>query len=139
MDNDIRNEFEKGTAKPYNILPHSFPFVMLDKVLDVEKGRRGKGEKLVTCDDYPGRGDMFPQVLLLEASAQLSGIVSGREEGGYLAGMKNIHFEKNVMPGDVVEFESVMQGVFGGMYIFRVSARVGNETVMKGDIYLALA
>jgi 3-hydroxyacyl-[acyl-carrier-protein] dehydratase len=125
--------------KPYALLPHAFPFVLIDEVFDIDAGKSGKGKKLIPVDDSLGRGDVFPQAFLIEAAAQLSGIVSGREEGGYLAAVRGITFEKEVVPGDVVEFSSGTKGVFGGLYGFHVSAQCEGDLVMKGDIYLALA
>lgn len=125
--------------RPYTMIPHAFPFVMIDLVFDIEEGKSGKGRKLIPFDDSIGRGDMFPQVFLLEAAAQLSGIVSGRKEGGFLAALRDITFERNVVPGDVVEFLSETKGVFGGLYGFHVNVQCDGEVVMKGDIYLALA
>ncbi|MEE9523629.1 MAG: hypothetical protein V3V59_02645 [Thermodesulfovibrionales bacterium] len=125
--------------KPYTLLPHKFPFVMIDSVYDIDPGKSGKGKKLIPVDDSLGRGEVFPQVFLLEAAAQLSGIVSGREEGGFLAAVRDITFERKVVPGDAVEFQSETKGVFGGLYGFHVNAQCEGELVMKGDIYLALA
>lgn len=125
--------------KPYELLPHTFPFVFIDEVTDIDPGKSGKGKKLITVDDSLGRGDVFAQVFLIEAAAQLSGIVSGRKEGGYLAAVRSITFGKKVVPGDVVEFNSETKGVFGGLYGFHVAAQCEDDLVMKGEIYLALA
>lgn len=126
-------------SKPYDILPHTFPFVYIDEVIDIVAGKSGKGKKSIPVDDSLGRGEVFPQVFLIEAAAQLSGIVSGREEGGYLAAVRDITFERRVIPGDVIEFSSETKGVFGGLYGFHISAQCNGDLVMKGDIYLALA
>ncbi len=125
--------------RPYTILPHTFPFVLIDEVFDIDAGKSGKGKKLIPVDDSLGRGEMFPQVFLVEAAAQLSGIVSGREEGGFLAAVRDITFERKVVPGDAVEFSTETKGVFGGLYGFQVHAQCEGDLVMKGDIYLALA
>jgi 3-hydroxyacyl-[acyl-carrier-protein] dehydratase len=125
--------------RPYSLLPHTFPFIMIDEVFDIDEGKSGKGKKLIPVDDSLGRGAVFPQVFLVEAAAQLSGIVSGREEGGFLAAIRDVTFERKVVPGDSVEFRSETKGVFRGLYGFHVSAQCDGELVMKGDIYLALA
>ena len=125
--------------KLYTLLPHTFPFILIDSVYDIDPGKSGKGKKLIPVDDSLGRGEVFPQVFLLEAAAQLSGIVSGREEGGFLAAVRDITFERKVVPEDAVEFQSETKGVFGGLYGFHVNAQCEGELVMKGDIYLALA
>jgi len=128
-----------NNARPHFLLPHAFPFVMLDEVCGIERGRMGMGRKLIPSDDALGRGAVFPAVFLLEAAAQLSGMVSGREEGGFFAGIKDVSFSRQVVPGDVVEIESVMKGAFGGLFSFIVTARCDGELVMEGEIYLALA
>lgn len=126
-------------VRPYTILQHAFPFVMLDKVFDVELGARGKGLKRITPDEFLCRADIFPQCFIVEAAAQLSGIVSGKEEGGVFAGMKDISFGKNVRAGDTLELSSVVKGAFGRLYSFSVNAVCDGEMVMEGEIYLALA
>lgn len=125
--------------RPYTILQHAFPFVMLDRVYDLEFGVRGKGFKRITPDEFLCRIDTFPRTFILEAAAQLSGIVSGREEGGVFAGMKDISFTRDVRAGDTLELSSVVKGTFGGLYSFSVNAVCEGETVMEGEIYLALA
>lgn len=127
------------SVRPYQVLHHAFPFIMLDAVYEVEPGTSGKGRKNITSDEFLVRDAHYPACLLIEAAAQLSGIVSGREQGGFLAGMKNIVFRKLVSAGDMVEFRSIQNGTFGGLYSFQVQAFCGGEPVMEGELYLALA
>lgn len=128
-----------GKGKTYALLPHEFPCVMIDKVYDVEIGKRGRGIKLIPGDDVLGRGKVFPSVFLIETAAQLSGIISGREKGGVIAGLRNMSFGQEVYAGDAVQVSSAMNGAFGGVYSFSVMAVCRNETVMEGEIFLALA
>lgn len=127
------------SVRPYQVLHHAFPFIMLDAVYDVDPGTRGKGRKTIAADEFLVRNAYYPACLILEAAAQLSGIVSGREQGGFLAGMKDIVFRKQVSAGDMVEFRSIQNGTFGGLYSFTVQAFCGSELVMEGELYLALA
>lgn len=124
---------------PHTLLHHTFPFIMLDEVSEIRPGMSGKGKKLLSFDESMNRRETFPQCLLIEAAAQLSGIVSGREAGGFLAGLKDMRFLKDVRAGDTVEFYSSMRSVFGGIYGFGVTAVSGGEPVMKGELYLAMA
>jgi 3-hydroxyacyl-[acyl-carrier-protein] dehydratase len=129
----------KEPARPHAILGHAFPFVMLDRVYEIESGRSGKGQKMISCDDFLARDETYPRCLLVEVAAQLSGIVSGKEQGGMLAGLKDIFFLHDVFPGDVVEFRASVKGSFGGLYSFSVEASRGGDKVMVGEIYLAVA
>jgi len=128
-----------GDHTTYSLLPHEFPFIMIDEVYDIEVGKKGKGKKLIPVDDSLGRGDVFPNVLLIETAAQLSGIVSGRKQGGFFAGLRNISFHKGVRAGDTVHISSEMKGAFGGLYSFNVTASCEGEAVLEGELFLALA
>jgi len=92
-------------------LPHRYPFLLVDRILDYEKEKRIIGIKNVTFNEpffqghFPGR-PIMPGVLIIEAMAQLGGVLLLQEhelkENGlvYLAGIDNAKFRKTVIPGD---------------------------------------
>ena len=111
-------EEELDATAIMNILPHREPFLFVDKIISLEKGRRATGIKNVTINDYFFRGHfpgkpVMPGVLIIEALAQVGGVMmlSPEENRGKLAyflAADNIKFRKTVVPGDrlVLEVEA---------------------------------
>ncbi len=99
-----------------SILPHRYPFLLVDRVVEFESGQRAVGLKNVTINEpcfqghFPGR-PIFPGVLILEALAQLGGVLAIRSssiEGApivYLTGIDKAKFRKPVIPGDQIRLE----------------------------------
>jgi 3-hydroxyacyl-[acyl-carrier-protein] dehydratase len=98
------------------LLPHRYPFALVDKVIEYEAGKRAVGIKCVTKNEeffnghFPGR-PIMPGVLQVEALAQLAGIVSLQMEGAapgavfFFAGADGVKWKKPVVPGDVLVME----------------------------------
>lgn len=96
------------------ILPHRYPFLMIDKIIELEEGVSAKGIKCVSGNEpffaghFPNRAIM-PGVLQLEAVAQVGAvaILKGEEAGknALFGGVKNARFKRSVVPGDVLEIE----------------------------------
>ena len=106
------------------ILPHRYPFLMVDRILSLEVGKRIVGVKNITINEpffqghFPGR-PIMPGVLIIEAMAQVGGILallSTPEHLGnpsiYLMGLDKVRFRKPVVPGDqlVLEIETLRSG-----------------------------
>lgn len=99
-----------------SILPHRYPFLLVDRVIELSVNERAVGLKNVTCNEpffqghFPGR-PIMPGVLLLEALAQLGGILairSSEAQGApvvYLTGIDKAKFRKPVIPGDQLRLE----------------------------------
>ena len=99
-----------------DILPHRYPFLLVDRVLEIEPGRRAVGLKNVTFNEpffsghFPGR-PIMPGVLLLEAMAQVGGVLLLHELQNrhdkliYFTGIDNAKFRRPVVPGDQVRIE----------------------------------
>lgn len=111
--------FESGsqldTPEIMRVLPHRYPFLFVDKVTELEEDKKAVGIKNVTINDYffkghfPGR-PVMPGVLIIEAMAQLAGILmlSKKENLGklaYFAGIDKVRFRKAVVPGDQLRLE----------------------------------
>jgi 3-hydroxyacyl-[acyl-carrier-protein] dehydratase len=134
------------------ILPHRHAFALLDRVDELDAGRRAVGMRLVTRNDpaldghFPGR-PIMPGVLLIEALAQLAGVVlwssaelaaAGRPPLGVLAGVKKFRFHRLVVPGDAVRLEATISARVGGVSEFRVAAHVERELAAEGGLQLAV-
>ncbi len=97
------------------MLPHRYPFLLVDRILELEPGKRVVGIKNVTINEpffqghFPGH-PIMPGVLVLEAMAQVGGttFLSDEKNTGkilYLAGVDNARFRKPIVPGDQIRFE----------------------------------
>jgi len=130
------------------ILPHRYPFLLIDKVLELEEGKRCKALKNVTVNDYffrghfPGR-PVMPGVLIVEAMAQTAGILilCKKENQGKLAyflGIDNVRFRKTVVPGDqlILEVEVLKIKAKTGVAIGR--AYIDNKEVAEGELMFSL-
>src|SRR6478672_8803053 len=92
------------------ILPHRFPFLMVDTMVELEPGKRGVGIKNVTFNEwyFPGHVPgypIMPGVLMVEALAQVGGIIAlslseNAGKMGFFAGIDKIRFKRQVKPGD---------------------------------------
>lgn len=117
------------------ILPHRYPFLMVDRVLEWGEGYV-RALKNVTANEpffvghFPER-PVMPGVLILEGMAQTVGLLVGRDRPrlGYLVGVDRARFRRPVVPGDQLIYEAELERVRQGFYRARVSARV-NETVV---------
>lgn len=103
-------------AEIQGLLPHRYPFLLVDRVLEWQPDRRIVGIKNVTVNEpffqghFPGR-PVMPGVLILEAMAQVGGLLSFKSLGEakkpvvYLTGIDGAKFRKPVVPGDRIRFE----------------------------------
>ncbi len=126
-------------------VPHRYPFLMIDRVLEVEPGRRAVAIKVISSDDFFLSGHFserpsMPEGLILEALAQTGGIalLSAGEGGiGILVGVEQMEFEKTVWPGGRLTLWAEVVFRFGGMAKVRVRAEAEGETVAQGMLVLA--
>jgi len=131
-------------------LPHAFPFRMIDRILEIEPGKKAITLKNVSVDEpflqghFP-KDPAMPAVLILEAMAQTGGIafhsLSETEEGGipFLAGVDEFRLKKKVVPGDQMVLEAEIQHIFSHLAKVKVVARVEGEMVAEGMLILAKA
>jgi 3-hydroxyacyl-[acyl-carrier-protein] dehydratase len=132
------------------ILPHRYPFLLVDRVLSLEKGKRIVGIKNVSINEpfflghFPGR-PIMPGVLIVEAMAQLGGIlalVSTPENLGnpaiFLLGLDKVRFRLPVTPGDQLRLE--VEAVRGGKKFWKMQGKafVDQNLVAEGELMAAM-
>lgn len=131
-----------------DIIPHRYPFLLVDKVLEVEEEKRVVGLKNVTINepffqghfpDYP----VMPGVLILEALAQVGAIaVLGMEKNkgkiGFLAGVDKARFKRQVKPGDQLKLEVEITRVKGPIGKGKGTATVDGEVACSAEITFAI-
>jgi 3-hydroxyacyl-[acyl-carrier-protein] dehydratase len=126
-------------------LPHRYPFRMIDRVVELERGQRAVAVKVVSFDDFFLEGHFpqdpcMPEALIVEALAQTGGIamLSAQEEGmGILVKVEEMQFHKTVRPGNQLTLSADVEFSFGEMAKVRVKAEAGGGTVAEGILVLA--
>lgn len=132
-------------------LPHRYPFLLVDRVLELEKGKRIRALKNVTINEpffeghFPNR-PVMPGVLMLEALAQASALLSFDALNAspddqmiyYFAGMDGVRFRRPVEPGDQLILEAELLRTKAGIFKFRTRAMVGNELAVEAELTCAV-
>lgn len=129
-------------------IPHRYPFLLVDRVLDVEDNKKAIGIKNVTANEpffeghFPGN-PIMPGVLIVEAMAQLAGIIvmhgeENREKLGLFTGINKCKFKKVVRPGDQLRLE--VEIISSKMNLVKVKgkATVDGDTAAEADISFML-
>lgn len=136
--------------KILKMLPHRYPILLVDRVLEVEKGKRIKAIKNVTINEeffnghFPAK-PIMPGMLILESMAQLAGILGFKTTGkrpadGYIylfVGADNVRFKRQVVPGDRLDLEAVAGISKRNIYKFTCRATVNGELAASADILVA--
>ena len=130
------------------LLPHRYPFLLVDKITECVPGQEAKGIKCVTANEpffqghFPGF-KVMPGVLIIEALAQVGAvaILTEEESKGRLAlfgGIKNARFKRQVCPGDVLELSCQLTARKGPVGFGTAEARVGGKLACKAELTFAL-
>jgi 3-hydroxyacyl-[acyl-carrier-protein] dehydratase len=130
-------------AKQINkILRQKFPFVMIDRVLEIDPGKFSKAIKNITQTEPCFQGHfpdepIFPGVLILEAMAQAGGFIfvnGNSEQKGYIAAIDKVKFIKPVIPGDTLTIECRFVAALQGISRVNCQVKVESQIVAKGEI-----
>jgi len=131
------------------ILIHRYPFLLVDKVINLEPGKKGTGIKNVTINEEFFSGHfpeepILPGVLIIEAMAQVAAIVVGsetmgkevkpEERMGYLAGVKEIKFKRPVRPGDRLKINVEIVQRLANLFKVKGEARVDKKICAQGEL-----
>ena len=130
-----------------DLLPHRAPFLFITRMRDLRPGVEGRAEWQITGQEQFFRGHfpsrpIVPGVLIVEALAQLAGLVGLQQEspsinrGGRLAHV-DIRFEREVHPPNVIQLHASLQRSFGALRQFDVRAVVNDESAATGSLTLA--
>ncbi len=142
---DSREEKNSLTAEEIaEILPHRYPFALVDRIIDHEPGQWAIGRKCVSMDEpffqghFPGK-PIMPGVLMIEALAQTGAVavLSLPENRGKIAlfgGIKNARFKKPVIPGDVLELRVNMLSSKGPVGVAEAEGLVDGVSVVRAEI-----
>lgn len=131
-------------------LPHRYPFLLVDRVLECEPGKRLVAVKNVSVNEpmftghFPER-PIFPGVLIMEALAQATGILAFRSQGKkpdgsslyYFAGIDNCRFKQPVVPGDQMILEVEVVKAKRGIWKFTAEAKVEGKVVASAELMCA--
>jgi 3-hydroxyacyl-[acyl-carrier-protein] dehydratase len=130
------------------ILPHRYPFLLVDRVTEFEEDKRIVGIKNVSRNErYLSNGlngsPALPPTILTEAVAQVGAILilakpENRQRLPFFAGIKRVRFRHPVHPGDVLEIEANVVRIRTRMGVLRGVARVGGKVVFEGTMTFAL-
>jgi 3-hydroxyacyl-[acyl-carrier-protein] dehydratase len=128
-------------------LPHRYPFLLVDRVLEIEKRVRIKALKNVTINEpfFPGHfpvRPVMPGVLMLEALAQAAAILSfesideepGEDTVVYFAGIDKARFKRPVVPGDQLILEASIDRAKSGIYRYKTRATVDGFLAVEADL-----
>jgi 3-hydroxyacyl-[acyl-carrier-protein] dehydratase len=131
------------------LLPHRYPMLLVDKIVDIDGDDSGVGIKNVTFNEpqfqghFPGR-PVFPGVMLIEAMAQTAGAMcvlkaqksgdGGKPSVVYFMTIDKVKFRKPVVPGDTVRFHMTKLKQRANMWWFRGEAKVDGKLVAEGEV-----
>ncbi|CEH35937.1 3-hydroxyacyl-ACP dehydratase FabZ [Romboutsia lituseburensis] len=130
------------------LIPHRYPFLLVDKVIELDAGKRAVGIKNVTVNEPFFQGHfpeypIMPGVLIIEAMAQVGcvammSIEENRGKLGVFAGIDKVRFKKEVRPGDTLTMEVEMTSVRRNIGKATAKAFVGEELACSGELMFAL-
>jgi 3-hydroxyacyl-[acyl-carrier-protein] dehydratase len=131
-------------------LPHAYPFLLVDRIIEIEPGKRIAGIKNVTYNEpffpghFPGR-PIMPGVLIVEAMAQTAGVLvfntlseGERNKLVYFLGMDNVKFRKPVVPGDQLRLELEITKHRQSIWGFKGKALVDGKLVAEAELLAML-
>jgi 3-hydroxyacyl-[acyl-carrier-protein] dehydratase len=129
------------------LLPHRYPFLLVDKVIECTPGEKLVAIKNVTFNEpfFPGHfpiKPVMPGVLIIEAMAQATGLLAAETRDGerspnsiyYLVGVDKARFKRPVVPGDQLHLEATLLKVKRDLWVFDCEAKVDGKVVASAEI-----
>lgn len=135
--------------KILELLPHRYPFLLVDRVNEIVDGEHIKAHKCVSFNEpffqghFPGV-PVMPGVLIIEALAQVGAVTmlsmpENKGKIGLFGGIKNARFRRQVTPGDVLELECTILKQKGPVAVAEAKATVGGQLAVSAELTFALA
>ncbi len=144
----VEAPFSLGVKQIQDLLAHRFPFLLVDKITELEPGKRAVGVKCVTINEWFFQGHfpdepIMPGVLILEGMAQMGGIaiLSAPEHkglAGYLVGIEKARFRQPVVPGDQIIICAEVTAIRTNICFVRAEAFVNEKSVAEAQLTMAL-
>ncbi len=139
---------ELNSDEIQKILPHRYPFLLVDRIIECEPGKSAKGIKCVSANEqqfvghFPGK-QVMPGVLIIEALAQTGAValLSEEKNRGRIAlfgGIKSAKFKRQVIPGDVLELSCEIIASKGPVGIGKAEAYVGGQLAVSAELTFAI-
>ena len=132
-------------------IPHRYPFLLVDRITELEIGKRVVGLKNVTVNEpfFPGHfphNPVMPGVLIIEAMAQTAAVLAFKTEGTvpdddstvYFASVDNVRFKRPVVPGDQLVMEAEIVRKMRNIWKFKAVARVDGELTTEAEFMCAI-
>ena len=132
-------------------IPHRYPFLLVDRILELEEGKRVIGLKNVTVNEpfFPGHfphSPVMPGVLIIEALAQAAAVLAFKTEGTvpdedamvYFASVDNVRFKRPVVPGDQLILEAEIVRTIRNIWKFKGVAKVAGEVATEAEFMCAI-
>lgn len=132
-------------------IPHRYPFLLVDRIIELELGKRVVGLKNVTVNEpfFPGHfphSPVMPGVLIIEALAQAAAVLAFKTEGTvpdensmvYFASVDNVRFKRPVVPGDQLILEAEIVRTIRNIWKFKAVARVEGEVATEAEFMCAI-
>lgn len=139
---------ELNSNQIQEIIPHRYPFLLVDKITELEPGVKAKGIKCVTANEMHFMGHfpehhVMPGVLIIEALAQVGAVTilsveANKGKIAFFGGIKEARFKQQVLPGDVLEMEVEMIKVRGPVGVGSAVARVNGKVACKAELTFAI-
>lgn len=137
-----------GQKEILKLLPHRYPFLLVDKIIEIEPQKRAVGIKNVTMNEpffqghFPGN-PIMPGVLILEAMAQVCALTvkyqnEDQDKLGVFTGINNCKIRKMVVPGDTLRIEIEMTRLRKSIAKAQASAYVGEELACEAELSFAM-
>ncbi len=130
------------------VLPHRYPFLLVDRIVELEPGSKAVGIKNVSINEphfaghFPGR-PIMPGVLMIEAMAQVGACALFSQDKykgqlGFLAGVDKMRFKRQVIPGDTLVITSRVIKLKANFGWFEGEVRVNNDLVCRGELMFGI-
>ena len=130
------------------IIPHRYPFLLVDRIDELEPGKRALGTKCVSANEMQFMGHfpqqhVMPVVLIIEALAQVGAVAIlslevNKGKIAYFAGIKTAKFRQKVVPGDVLTLETELVKVKGSIGVGKAIATLNGKVAVEAELTFAI-